>query len=167
VYNLRPDRVITVIGRCGTRYFLIVGVWAVTVLMYSTGHWGTVAHAISLMSRPGAVTLPVAPWLAYSLLLGGIYLMHYFCWQVGLLYREHHGEFPWILQQHVRSQKWQEYMMRRRPQYVQKPPLPVQQQLTPAAPVKPVRVQPVHPQTETDDGPRRHLTRAQPVQAEY
>ena len=36
-------------------------------------------------------------------LLGGIYLMHYFCWYLGILYKAHHAEFPWVLQRYIRD----------------------------------------------------------------
>jgi hypothetical protein len=33
----------------------------------------------------------------------GIYFAHLFCWQLGMLYREHHNQFPWAYQRHVRD----------------------------------------------------------------
>jgi hypothetical protein len=35
------------------------------------------------------------------MLLVGIYLSHAFAWYLGLMYRAHHGQFPWILQRHI------------------------------------------------------------------
>jgi hypothetical protein len=38
-------------------------------------------------------------------LLLGIYLFHFACWHLGLLYRANHERFPWILQRHVQSRR--------------------------------------------------------------
>ena len=177
VFNLRPDRVFAVIGRCGTGYLFAVGLWIAAAGIYAIGLVGTTAWSMSLIQLVGAVKLPINPWLAFGLLVISFYMLHWFCWRVGLLYRAHHEQFPWILQQHVRSQTWQQYMMRRKPQYVQPAPLPVQQQQqqpSPAAPVKvrpvpvrPIPVQPIPPGGVVDDGPRRQSLRGQTVHAGF
>jgi hypothetical protein len=41
--------------------------------------------------------------VAYSLLIIGIYLMHYFCWLLGLEWRRRHADFGWVLQEHRRK----------------------------------------------------------------
>ena len=40
---------------------------------------------------------------AHVTLILAVYLMHLFCWRVGLLYRAHHEDFPWAFQYHVRT----------------------------------------------------------------
>jgi hypothetical protein len=39
----------------------------------------------------------------FPCLVAGIYLMHLFAWYMGLVYRAHHEQFPWILQRHIRD----------------------------------------------------------------
>jgi hypothetical protein len=31
----------------------------------------------------------------------GIFLAHYYCMALGMLYRKHYEKFPWILQRHI------------------------------------------------------------------
>ena len=50
------------------------------------------------MADPSPVTLVVLPALG-----AGVYLMHYFMWYLGLMYRSHHDQFPWVLQRHIRD----------------------------------------------------------------
>jgi TctA family transporter len=55
--------------------------------------------------------LPNLWWSAsYGSLIMGIFLMHYFCWVLGLLYRQKHEQFPWVLQRHVKTLHPQERM---------------------------------------------------------
>ena len=35
----------------------------------------------------------------------GIYLFHFACWHLALLYRGNHDRFPWILQRHTQSRR--------------------------------------------------------------
>jgi hypothetical protein len=121
-FNLRPDRVMSVIRACGPHYFIVTLLWAVTCPVYALGWLGSClallnafigiggAEALgSLMENnfgvPRGITdnllmnwLMVLPALAI-----GIYLMHYFCWYLGLLYKAHHEEFDWVLQRHDRD----------------------------------------------------------------
>ena len=39
-----------------------------------------------------------------ALPLAAIILMHYFCWVLGIMYREHQPQFPWVLQHHTRRE---------------------------------------------------------------
>jgi hypothetical protein len=39
--------------------------------------------------------------LQYPLLLIGIYAMHAYAWYLGLQYRKHHADFPWVLQRYT------------------------------------------------------------------
>jgi hypothetical protein len=97
--NLRPDRVIGTMRLCGWKYPLAVALWVAVIGLYGYGNLSALLRAVSLFSRMGAD--PARQWmLAYGLLTAGIFLMHYFCWLLGLLYREHHAQFPWVLQRH-------------------------------------------------------------------
>lgn len=159
VMNLRPDRVFSVIGHCGMGYLFTVGLWVAASATFLVGHEIAVAFSVSLIRPMGFMKLPMPAWAAYGLMIVGIYLFHWFCWRLGLLYRQYHEKFPWILQQHVRSKKWQEYVNRRKRKYVRNPaaaaaapgappvaqvqpqqPVPVQ-----AIPQQPMRVQPIAP----------------------
>lgn len=158
VWNLRPDRVFSVIARCGLGYLFTVGLWVAASITFHVGHHAAIEFSMSLMRPFGFVQLPMPVWAAYALIVAGIFLFHWFCWRLGLLYRQHHADFPWVLQQHVRSKKWQEYAERRKPKYVQPaagaapPPTPVPQQQQqhqhPARPAQqpvPVQVMPQQP----------------------
>jgi hypothetical protein len=95
--NLRPDRVLSIIMRCGGDYLLAVGVFMLSALptafylLAPNTDWINPTMATHLQSA--IVYMPV---LAVC-----VYLMHYFCWLVGLMYRTHHDQFPWVLQRHV------------------------------------------------------------------
>jgi hypothetical protein len=55
--------------------------------------------------KVGDVGILGNPLVGYGLLLASIILIHVFCWHVGLMYRAHQPEFPWILQHHIRTKK--------------------------------------------------------------
>jgi hypothetical protein len=104
ILNLRPDRLWAMIRACGISYFipLLAGIPAVI------GHaWGL----LGLMLVPRWF-IAQHPWIiplnhyvvVFSMLLVGIYFAHYACWYLGLLYRYHHEEFPWVLQRHTPRQ---------------------------------------------------------------
>lgn len=103
IQNLRPDRVVGVIGILGARYFAAVGLW-VTALVLHLWTWlgvlvlteyvkmGMVGPGWSKLNHPLAV---------YPLIAIAIYLMHFYCWYMGILYRRHQQDFPWVLQRHI------------------------------------------------------------------
>jgi hypothetical protein len=101
VLNLRPDRVFGVAQKCGIAYvFMLLG-WLVAIGVYLFAWVGTMAAGGTLMGgSPGSGVLAVVfHWaLQFPLLLIGIYLMHAYAWYLGLQYRKHHAEFPWVLQ---------------------------------------------------------------------
>lgn len=108
VLNLRPDRVFGVIKHCGAAYvFMLVG-WVVAFGVYLMSIVGAEMALVALtVPRPiaGAPTTwfdIVFHWaLQYPLLLVGIYLMHAYAWYLGLQYRKHHADFPWVLQRYT------------------------------------------------------------------
>jgi hypothetical protein len=103
--NLAPDRVLRVIRNLGWKYLLCVILWAVALGGYMIGIAGTTFALAALFAMPG--TMPGNPWLAtaiaYPLLIVGIFIMHVFCWYLGLQYRTYQPAFGWALQSHYRS----------------------------------------------------------------
>lgn len=101
-WNLRPDRVIRVMIECGSRYVVAALIFPIAATIYFVGTAG--GHAIVLfhsLGHPGVEHWIEKPAIVYPLLITGIYLMHYFCWYLGLMYRDFHDQFPWILQRHI------------------------------------------------------------------
>ena len=45
------------------------------------------------------------PQIMLPLTAVSVYLTHFFCWHLGLLYRAHQEEFPWILQRHISKRR--------------------------------------------------------------
>ena len=100
--NLRPDRVAGVIFACGGEYVLSVGMF---LLAAATGGIYLFPLVTAHLHLDENVVLKHVqdPVAALPMLLASVYLGHYFCWHLGLLYRAHHEEFPWLLQRHVRT----------------------------------------------------------------
>jgi hypothetical protein len=124
VFNLRPDRVISVIRCCGSAYTGTVLMWAVAAGLYGVGLYGVSAQAAAMV-KWGQPQLPIAPLVAYPVLLAAIYMMHLFVWHLGLLYRQHQPQFPWVLQQHnwsMKDEKELQALRRQRARRVRKAP---------------------------------------------
>ena len=99
--NFRPDRVLGVVHICGFQYLIAVATFTagfamhVPAVLVTTGGFAALMGPSSLMgslSAMGVGTLFFA---------GAVYLTHAAMWQIALLYRAHHSEFPWIMQRHV------------------------------------------------------------------
>jgi hypothetical protein len=112
IVNLRPDRVLGTIRAAGAaRYALIVVLWIIAINVYTAGVYGfDVAATVGLLVWKGR-TSKVYWAVSIMLLMVGIYLMHAFAWQLGLLYRQKHAYFPWVLQHHVRLNKREQMTM--------------------------------------------------------
>jgi hypothetical protein len=103
ILNLAPARLTAVIRLCGGGYFLSIALLippAVLLLYYLTAS----VLFPPLLSAPLFITLNSPRTLLPALLLA-VYLLHYFCWQLGLMYRAHHDQFPWLAQRHVKEPK--------------------------------------------------------------
>lgn len=103
--NLRPDRLMAVIAACGRDYFITLSIWIVTAAVYALGWVGTTLALADVVH-----SVPVPWWLmAWAVvipaLVVGIFLAHYFCMCLGMLYRVHYFKFPWVLQRHVSTRK--------------------------------------------------------------
>ena len=103
--NLRPDRLWGVMRTCGHNYVVAVIACVLALVCYGGGIWAADLALVSAMNATTYFNLPRwATWaIGYPLLSVGIYLAHFFCWYLGLLYRAHHDAFPWALQRHVRD----------------------------------------------------------------
>lgn len=142
VLNLRPDRVLAVISATGARYVVSVFLWAASLVLYGGSWVGTLLFIQRIATTSGVSgtvqgvsgTAPPAPTPApffshggvlYPILMAGIIVVHYFCWHLGLIYRDKHDGYPWVLQRHVSERKQAEAekaamirAMRRKPRYV-------------------------------------------------
>jgi hypothetical protein len=103
--NLRPDRVIGVIKACGHGYWVSVLAFGITAPIYLGSVVGVIA-SIATLFKPGPMSMTmVALGMTSLALIAGIYLMHFTCWHLGMLYRANYPRFPWILQRHVYSRR--------------------------------------------------------------
>lgn len=104
--NLRPDRVLSVMGACGARSMFAILAFLLALVLYGVGMLAVHVHALILISNSfAAYQIMVGGVIAYLLLLVGIYFMHFFCWYLGLLYRAHHDQFGWVMQRYVRRRR--------------------------------------------------------------
>jgi hypothetical protein len=114
ILNLRPDRVFGVIATIGWRYLIVLALWVIGGGIYWFSSIVAIAYVSSLMQtflffKQGKVHVG----LAMGGIFVGIYLLHVFCWVLGLFYRHHHTEFPWVLQRFVSQRKVERRIPRR------------------------------------------------------
>lgn len=102
IRNIRPDRLVGVMIQAGSKYVLAVVEFPVILGVYYWGILGVdeVCRRVAKLAPPQHDWMS-APVLVFPLLIIGVYMMHYFCWYLGLIYRDHHDEFPWVLQRHI------------------------------------------------------------------
>jgi hypothetical protein len=100
-FNLRPDRVLKVINACGASYFINVVLWVAAVVIYTWGWLGTSLAIVKTYGQYAKLPNLLTSWsITMPMLVLGMFLMHYFCWCVGLLYRVYYAKFPWVFQFH-------------------------------------------------------------------
>jgi hypothetical protein len=97
--NVRPDRVLGVIRQIGWSYPLLVVFWLLALGAYVVGIWRLELMTLGMM---WGSTTKIFWMLAFVTVMAAVYLMHFFCWQLGLHYRAKHFYFPWILQRHIK-----------------------------------------------------------------
>lgn len=119
-WNLSPPRVWGVIASLGRRYAIYALFFVLTALVYLLGLSG---GAFGLDQTIWVITGKTPPAVfgraaGYLTLATGIYLMHAFCWIMGLAYQRHHVEFPWVLQRHIPDPNRQPPLPRKKPRYV-------------------------------------------------
>lgn len=114
--NLIPHRMFSVIGASGWHYWVVTAMgFAATVAFLNGLLWclsigATVMHRLFTGPVSTAKTLLGVPhWVEFLLaivfMFAGVYLVHVFCWQMGLLYRFHHERFNWVLQKHDKTER--------------------------------------------------------------
>lgn len=99
ILNARPDRLVAVAMICGVEYLLSLIVWVVGGTLSIIGIFGGNLLGSALLS-PVQVPRDLTRAVVGGSLVLGTYLMHFFCWHLGLLYRKHHQQFPWLYQRH-------------------------------------------------------------------
>jgi hypothetical protein len=101
VLNLRPDRVLDVIVQSGPSYLISAGLSFLTVTL------GTFYLAGEMLFPGELDKLPVGyfknPFFVMGLSAVFVIVMHWFGWHLGLIYRRHHQDYPWLAQRHVRK----------------------------------------------------------------
>jgi hypothetical protein len=110
IVNLRPDRVLGVMRAIGPTYVMLFALMFAALLTYAIGLWRYQFDSETLFMWQSQVRAATAlhpwwfkPWVAYPCVFVGIYLMHFFCWSLGAMYRLHHEQFPWVMQRHIRT----------------------------------------------------------------
>ncbi len=129
--NFRPDRLLGTIGAIGARYIPLVILWAAAAGIYMVAMVSSVMWFGSLMGFLMRVRSPIPVGLSLGILALGIYLLHIFCWLLGLCYRHYHANFPWAMQKHVSTRKIQRRIVRR-----SGAPIPVAAKDGPGVPVE-------------------------------
>jgi len=101
IFNVRPDRVLSVINTLGFRYILLMVLGMVTFVVYGLGILGGNLPFLAY-TFPSLKTLWFLNYtVSAALILLGVFLAHWYCWYTAMLYREHHTQFPWVNQRHV------------------------------------------------------------------
>jgi hypothetical protein len=103
ILNLRPDRVLRVIGRSGAAYLLVMILWMIASVTYFWGFIGTALMCGRAMAGGPPPNVLLSSAVVVPALLAGILFMHYLCVCLGLIYRAHSHDFPWVLQRHQRT----------------------------------------------------------------
>ncbi len=108
IINARYDRLIGTITATGGRYFWCMLLLVATLAIYGGGVYMAMQYAHDLAAGIGLGKPPTNGGLVkaiplFSFLVLGIYLMHYFLWELSIAYRAHHEEFPWLFQRYERD----------------------------------------------------------------
>jgi hypothetical protein len=103
--NMRPDRVLKVIAACGVSYFGALLAWLVGISIYLFGLYAFNFTFFKMFFKTQKTSIVYTYGVSLPMLFLGIMAIHYFGWLVGLLYRNHHAQFPWVLQRHVSTRR--------------------------------------------------------------
>ena len=98
--NLSPFRLLGTIRACGRDYWVALLVLLLAAATFGGGLFYTaVGGSLPASWHLNARVVEIATYLmGLPSLVVGVYLAHLFCWRLGLLYRMHHGHFPWAFQ---------------------------------------------------------------------
>lgn len=123
--NLRPDRLAGVIRASAAKYTLCFAIWLVALPLFAYSLFGVYLIPYAVREDHPWIYQFNRPVLMYPVTFASIILMHWGSWLLGLIYRRHHNEFPWVLQHHVSSRRRNEAAKaaeiraaRRKPRYV-------------------------------------------------
>lgn len=99
--NLRPDRLMSVIWKCGPRYWLAVVFWVLATVMYIVTALGALGPLVGvLVGMPlGAAGLAALAVIACATI--ATFLGHLGSMELGFLYRRYHPSLPWAFQRHI------------------------------------------------------------------
>ena len=103
VLNLRPDRVMGVVKQCGFAYIASVVLFVFAAVPSTYYLAGDLMFRLEFDSK--FFVRAHHPTVLVPILLISVYLLHFFCWHLGMLYRANHEIFPWIAQRHIKVER--------------------------------------------------------------
>jgi hypothetical protein len=104
-YNLRPDRLVGVVRAAAGQYILSLFVWTLALPLFAFSLFGVYMIPIALREKHLWIYKFNLPILHFPVLFLSIIVIHFACWHLGLIYRNHHDNFPWIMQRHVSTRR--------------------------------------------------------------
>jgi hypothetical protein len=102
IMNLHPARIRNVIRLGGKRYVRLAIGWIIVFPLYV---WAALRVNL-IFSALGIETGPYSRnelFLAAPLAVLSVFFLHYFCWQLGLLFRAGHESFGWVWEELLRQ----------------------------------------------------------------
>jgi len=120
IANLMPQRILKTAIASGWKYFVVAGTGLVgyyltavgVAMMFITGivfaeilFPSPVAPVAARQIGPFTLTPTLVTILALPTLAAGLYFLHVFGWQLGLVYRRHHANFDWLYQGRIKSDR--------------------------------------------------------------
>jgi hypothetical protein len=104
-YNLRPDRLAAVIRVSGGQYLTSLLAWTLALPLFAFSLFGVYMIPVALREKHLWIYKFNMPALHFPILFLSIMIIHFACWHLGLIYRNHHDHFPWILQRHLSTRR--------------------------------------------------------------
>ncbi len=100
--NFRPDRLVEIMRITGGRYVAAVALWAPAILLNA---W--VLFGYDTIGATLAMNYPWTGWInewsvLFPMLSLAVFFAHWAAWHTGLLYRQEHERFGWVMQRYVR-----------------------------------------------------------------
>jgi len=103
--NLRPDRVLGLIGTIGARYVFVVVLWVVGAFTFLFGTSAAILTSVTLLAFIRPPRPPINMGTSLALMAFGLYLLHMLSWVLGGFYRSFHKQFPWAYQRFISTRK--------------------------------------------------------------
>jgi hypothetical protein len=104
-YNLRPDRLAGVVRASGAHNLATLFAWTLALPLFAFSLFGVYMIPIGFREKHLWIYKFNMPAIHFPLLFLSIMAIHFACWHLGLIYRNHHERFPWILQRHVSTRR--------------------------------------------------------------